>query len=168
MLRQREFTDEDGMRLALDLALTAAARGEVPVGAVIVQDARVLARAYNQVEMLNDGTAHAEMIALTQAAAALGDWRLVDACMYVTKEPCPMCAGAMVNCRLGTLVFGCPDPRAGAAGIAMDVTSHPGMLHRVQVRSGVLQRDCQAALQQFFRDRRRERQERSSNGETHE
>ena len=110
------MTDEGCMRTALRLSQEAAHSGEVPVGAVVVWQGQVIARARNQVEALKDATAHAEMIALTQAAAGVGDWRLNDATLFVTKEPCPMCAGAMVNCRLGRLVYGCPDPRAGAAG----------------------------------------------------
>ncbi len=142
------------MVLALREARRAAEAGEVPVGAVVVFEGRVVARAHNQVELLKDGTAHAEMIALTQAAAAVGDWRLTGVGLYVTKEPCPMCAGAMVNCRLSRLVFGCPDPRAGAAGSVLTLTDFPGLLHRVQVRGGVLAEPCAALLRDFFRDRR--------------
>lgn len=163
-----ELTDEDCMQLALRLAREAAERGEVPVGAVVTCQGRIIARAYNQVEMLNDATAHAEMIALTQASAGIGDWRLNEATLYVTKEPCAMCAGAMVNCRLGRLVFGCPDPRAGAAGGAMDLTDFPGMLHRVPVTAGVLQEQCQSLLQDFFRQRRREQKGPGEDGQTRE
>ncbi|MFA4945428.1 MAG: tRNA adenosine(34) deaminase TadA [Lentisphaeria bacterium] len=150
------LTDEAAMRLALRLAERAAAAGEVPVGAVVVAGGRVVSRAWNQVEMLKDGTAHAEMVALTQAAAALGDWRLTGATLYVTKEPCAMCAGAMVNSRLGRLVYGCADPRCGAAGSVLDITAFPGMLHAVEVTGGVLAAECLAMLQAFFRRRRRE------------
>ena len=142
------------MRLALRLAETAAEAGEVPVGAVVISDGRVIARAWNQVEMLKDATAHAEMIALTQAANALGDWRLTGATLYVTKEPCAMCAGAMVNSRLSRLVYGCADPRCGAAGSALKITDFPGMLHRVTVTGNVLAVDCLTLLQNFFRGRR--------------
>jgi len=148
--------DNDYMRLALDQASEAAARGEVPVGAIVVAHGRIIARAYNQVEMLKDATAHAEMIALTQAAAGLGDWRLNEAVLYVTKEPCAMCAGAMVNTRLGRLVYGCADPRCGAAGSALSVTDFPGMLHRVEVSAGILADECLEQLQAFFQKRRRE------------
>jgi tRNA(adenine34) deaminase len=144
------------MRLALNLAQEAEARGEVPVGAVVLTGNRVIAKAGNQVEMLRDATAHAEMIVLTQAAAGLGDWRLTEATLYVTKEPCAMCAGAMVNCRLGRLVYGCHDPRVGAAGSTLNVTDLPGALHRVEVTGGVLEDECRALLQEFFRRRRRE------------
>ncbi len=150
------MSDEDYMRLAIRQAEKAAEAGEVPVGAVVVYQGRIVARAHNQVELLKDGTAHAEMIAITQAAAAAGDWRLNEAVLYVTKEPCPMCAGAMVNSRLGRLVFGCPDPRGGAAGGALDLTAFPGLLHRVEVSRGVLEAECRAVLQEFFQRRRRE------------
>ncbi len=107
--------------------------------------------------MLKDGTAHAEMLALTQAAAAIGDWRLNDCTLYVTKEPCPMCTGAMVNCRLGRLVFGCSDPRGGAAGGALDLAHWPGLLHQFDCTRNVLGDEAAALLQQFFRQRRDER-----------
>jgi len=150
------FNAEYFMRQALRQAQEAEAKGEVPVGAVIVIKNKIIARAGNQVEALKDGTAHAEMIALTQAAAAVGDWRLTKCCLYVTKEPCAMCAGAMVNCRLGKLVFATPDLRMGAAGGALEITSFPGMLHRVEVESGVLQQECTEMLKNFFRRRRDE------------
>ena len=148
------YTPEYFMRQALRHAQEAEAKGEVPVGAVVVWKNKIIARAGNQVETLKDGTAHAEMIALTQASAAVGDWRLNECCLYVTKEPCAMCAGAMVNCRLGKLVFGCPDPRMGAAGGALNVTNFPGMLHSVEVESGILQQECTSLIQEFFRKRR--------------
>ena len=152
-------SDEDCMRVALRLAETAAEAGEVPVGAVVISEGRVIARAWNQVEMLKDATAHAEMIALTQAANALGDWRLTGATLYVTKEPCAMCAGAMVNSRLSRLVYGCADPRCGAAGSALKITDFPGMLHRVEVTGNVLAVDCLNLLQNFFRGRRQAEEE---------
>lgn len=146
--------DETYMRMALREAEKAFEAKEVPVGAVIVHDGQVIARAYNQVELLNDATAHAEILAITQASAQLQDWRLVEATMYVTKEPCAMCAGAAVNTRLGRLVFGVTDPRSGAAGSAIDITGFSGMLHNVPVVSGVLQEECLALLQKFFNQRR--------------
>ncbi len=158
------FSDEYFMELALRQAEAAREREEVPVGAVAVFEQRIVARAFNQVEMLKDGTAHAEMIALTQAASAVGDWRLTGVTLYVTKEPCPMCAGAMVNCRLSRLVFGCPDPRAGAAGSALNLLDFPGLLHRVQVRGGVLAGRCAGILQAFFAARRKQRKGLSSDG----
>ena len=166
VLRRAELTDEGAMQLALRLAGQAEEAGEVPVGAVVIHGQRVVARACNQVEMLKDATAHAEMIALTQASAAVGDWRLTECTLVVTKEPCAMCAGAMVNARLGRLVYGAPDPRMGAAGSALDITDHPGMLHRVPVTGGVLGAECQALLQAFFRRRRREEKDGKGHGDT--
>ena len=144
------------MRLALKLAEKAAQQGEVPVGAVVLHDGKIIARAFNQVEQLHDATAHAEILAITQAEAALNDWRLTECTLYVTKEPCAMCAGAMVNARLGHLVFGCSDPRMGAAGSALNITAFPGMLHTVEVTSGLLADEARDLLQQFFRRRRQE------------
>ena len=143
------------MRRALELARDAARQGEVPVGAVVVSpDGKELAAAGNAVETLKDATAHAEILALREAARRLGDWRLEECTLYVTKEPCAMCAGASVNCRVGTLVFGAADPRMGAAGSALQITAFPGMLHRVTVRGGVCADECLAVLQDFFRSRR--------------
>ena len=151
---EQQQKDELFMRRALALAAEAGERGEVPVGAVVVHAGKIIARASNQVEMLHDATAHAEMVAITQAEAGLQNWRLTDCTLYVTKEPCAMCAGAMVNCRLGRLVYGCRDPRSGAAGSALDITGFPGMLHQVQVVSGVLEAECLDVLQEFFQRRR--------------
>ena len=165
---RKELTDEGCMRKALGQARLAADAGEVPVGAVVVWEDRIVARAHNQVELLKDATAHAEMIALTQACSAVGDWRLTDCTLYVTKEPCAMCAGAMVNARLGRLVYGCADPRMGAAGSALTITDFPGMLHRVAVSGGILADECQIVLREFFRERRLERKESENDGETRE
>jgi len=141
--------DERYMRMAIDAAQVAEENGDVPIGTVIVHEGRVIARAYNQREQLKDPTAHAEIIALTQAAAALGMWRLHGCTIYVTLEPCPMCAGAMVMARLDRLVYGCTDPKAGACGSLYDRLNH-----RLQVTAGVLADDCAALLQAFFRQRR--------------
>ena len=162
------FTPEYYMRQALRQADMAAKAGEVPVGAIVVHQGQIIARAHNQVELLKDGTAHAEMIALTQAASSIGDWRLNDCVLYVTKEPCAMCAGAMVNCRLGKLVFACPDPRMGAAGSALNITAFPGMLHQVDVEAGLLKDEAQEMLQAFFRQRRLEQKERPNNAQIDE
>jgi tRNA(adenine34) deaminase len=151
--------DNAFMRMALREAQRAFDADEVPVGAIVVVGKQVIARAHNQVELLKDATAHAEMLAITQAAASIRDWRLHEATLYVTKEPCAMCAGAMVNTRLKRVVFGVTDPRSGAAGSALDVTGFPGMLHRVEVISGVLQEDSLAMLQDFFAIKRREAKE---------
>ena len=147
--------DEKWMRRALDLARQAAQEGEVPVGAVVVDDQdREVAAAANAVEGSLDGTAHAELLALQQASRTLGEWRLTRCTLYVTKEPCPMCAGAIVNCRVGRLVFGAPDPRMGAAGGALDITGFLGGLHCTPVTPGVLAQECAEALRNFFRLRR--------------
>ena len=149
-----EPTDDLFMREALRLAEKARLAGEVPVGAVVVRSSKIIGRAYNQVELLKDATAHAEMLALTQAEAALGDWRLVDCDLYVTKEPCVMCAGALVHTRIRRVIFGCPDPRAGAAGSLINLLQQSGLNHRCQITGGVLQAECAAILQDFFREQR--------------
>ena len=127
---------------------------EVPVGAVVVREGRIIARAYNQVELLKDATAHAEMLAITQAEAAVGDWRLIDCDLYVTKEPCPMCAGALVHTRVRRVIFGCPDDRAGAAGSQLNLLQMPTLNHRCEITSGVLGNESAALLQSFFQARR--------------
>ena len=148
--------DEHFMREALRQAQKAYEANEVPVGAVVVRGSHIIARASNQVELLKDATAHAEMLALTQAEAAVGDWRLTDCDLYVTKEPCPMCAGALVHTRIRRLVFGCTDSSAGAAGSVMNLLQMPTLNHRCDVASGVLKDECSAILQSFFRKRRDE------------
>jgi tRNA(adenine34) deaminase len=148
-------TDESFMNEALRLARKAFVQEEVPVGAVIVRAGRIIARAFNQVEMLKDATAHAEMLAITQAEAAVGDWRLNDCDLYVTKEPCPMCAGALVHVRMRRVIFGCADPRGGAAGGAMNLLQMPSLNHRCEIASGVLMQECATLLQSFFQARRR-------------
>ena len=148
--------DEIFMREALRLAEKARAADEVPVGAVVVREGKIISRAYNQVELLKDATAHAEMLALTAAEVALGDWRLSDCNLYVTKEPCPMCAGAIVHTRIRRVIFGCRDTRAGAAGTVMNLLEHASLNHRSQITSGVLENACGAILQDFFRRKRAE------------
>ena len=145
------LTDEYFMRQALREAATAAERGEVPVGAVAVLDKVIIARSGNQVEQLKDATAHAEMLVLTQAANAIGDWRLDQVEIFVTKEPCAMCAGAMVNSRLRRVVYGLADPKYGACGSTLNVCRQPGALWQVQCDSGVLADECLALIQSFFR-----------------
>ena len=140
---------------ALREARKAYAAGEVPVGAVVAREGRIIARAWNQVETLKDATAHAEMLALSAAQVAVGDWRLEHCTLYVTKEPCPMCAGAIVHCRPERLVFGCPDPKAGAAGGWINLLdANPPLNHRCEVVGGVLGGECLDLLQSFFRDAR--------------
>ena len=146
--------DEYFMRDALRLAEKACAADEVPVGAIVAREGKIIARAHNQVELLKDATAHAEMLALTQAEAAVGDWRLMDCDLYVTKEPCAMCAGAIVHTRIRRVIFGCADPSAGAAGSMMNLLQMPTFNHRCEITSGVLQKECAAILQDFFRKRR--------------
>ncbi len=143
------------MEMALEEAAAAAAEDEVPVGAVIVSFERgVIGRAHNQREQLRDPTAHAEMIAITQAAQALGTWRLEGCALYVTLEPCPMCAGAVVQARLPLVVYGCADMKAGACDSLYRITSDPRLNHRAQVVAGVLGERCAAALSAFFQGKR--------------
>jgi tRNA(adenine34) deaminase len=148
-------SDDYFMSEALRQAAKAYERGEVPVGAVIVREGRIIARAANQIEELKDATAHAEMLALTQAENAVGDWRLIDCTLYVTKEPCPMCAGAVVHTRLARVVFGAPDPKGGAAGGALNLLQFPSLNHRCEITSGVRLEECRALLQSFFAEQRR-------------
>jgi tRNA(adenine34) deaminase len=145
---------EHFMREALRQAARAYEAGEVPVGAVIVREGRVIARAFNQVELLKDATAHAEMLALTQAEEVMGDWRLTDCTLYVTKEPCPMCAGAIVHTRLARVVFGVSDPKAGAAGSAINLLQFPTLNHRCEITGGVCEKECRVLLQNFFTEQR--------------
>src|SRR3954468_17644791 len=147
-------TDETLMNEALRLARKAFEKEEVPVGAVVVRNGRIIARAFNQVEMLKDATAHAEMLAITQAEAALGDWRLNECDLYVTKEPCPMCAGALVHVRMRRVIFGCADPRGGAAGGVVNLLQMPGLNHQCEIVSGVLSNEGAQLLQTFFQARR--------------
>ncbi|MBO4513422.1 MAG: tRNA adenosine(34) deaminase TadA [Victivallales bacterium] len=149
-----QIDDEQYMRFALEEAQLAFQEGEVPVGAVIVRNGEIVARAHNKVEALKQGTAHAELLALQEASEKLGAWRLDDCTMYVTKEPCPQCAGAMVNCRLARLVYGCGDPVFGAAGSKLDVLAIPGYLHNVQCTPGILADECLRLIKDFFRQRR--------------
>jgi tRNA(adenine34) deaminase len=149
------MTDEHFMQDALRQAMKAYEADEVPVGAVVVREGAVIARAWNQVELLKDATAHAEMIALTAAEAAVGDWRLTDCTLYVTKEPCPMCAGALVHCRVDRVVFGAADPKGGAAGGAMNLLQFPTLNHACEITPGVMEPDCRILLQRFFREKRK-------------
>ena len=147
-------SDHYFMGEALRQAARAYEAEEVPVGAVIVRGGRIIARAFNQVELLKDATAHAEMLALTQAENAVGDWRLTDCTLYVTKEPCPMCAGAIVHTRLARVVFGAPDPKAGAAGSALNLLQFATLNHRCDITAGVRDAECRAMLRNFFAEQR--------------
>ena len=148
------MTDHDLMRQALAEAQSAAAAGEVPIGAIMVHNNTIIARAQNRVLRDCDPTAHAEMVALRAAAAVLGNYRLLDCELYVTLEPCAMCAGAMIHARLGRLVYGAPDPKAGAAGSVLEVLNHPRLNHKMPVTAGVLADECGGLLRAFFRERR--------------
>lgn len=147
-------SDDYFMGEALRQAAKAFAAEEVPVGAVIVHQGRIIARAYNQVELLKDATAHAEMLAITQAESALGDWRLNECTLYVTKEPCPMCAGAVVHARLRRVVFGAPDAKGGAAGGAMNLLQFPTLNHQCEITAGVRFEECRGLLKDFFAQQR--------------
>ena len=147
-------SDHYFMGEALRQAARAYEAEEVPVGAVVVREGRIIARAFNQVELLKDATAHAEMLALTQAEEEVGDWRLTDCTLYVTKEPCPMCAGAMVHVRLARVVFGASDAKAGAAGSALNLLQFPTLNHRCTITSSVREPECRSLLQTFFAQQR--------------
>jgi tRNA(adenine34) deaminase len=146
--------DQRFMRAAIDQAEIAEENGDVPIGTVIVHNDVIIAKAYNQREQLQDPTAHAEIIALTQAAAVLENWHLNGCTMYVTLEPCPMCAGALVNARIDRLVYGCEDPKAGACGSLYNIVQDGRLNHRIEVVSGVLAKQCGQQLQNFFKRRR--------------
>jgi len=149
------FRDDQAlMREALRLATKAAAAEEVPIGALITKNGRIVGRGYNQVEMLKDPTAHAEILAITQAAAAVDNWRLTGCDLVVTKEPCLMCAGAAVHARVRRVVFGCADPRGGGAGGLVNLLQNPNLNHQCEISSGVLAEECAHLLQDFFQRRR--------------
>jgi tRNA(adenine34) deaminase len=146
--------DEQFMRLALREAVAAGEHGDVPVGAVVVRDGEVVGTGRNERELRGDPTAHAEMLALRAAALTVGGWRLPGAVIYVTLEPCPMCAGAIQQARIARTVFGAPDQKLGAAGSVLNILGDPRLLHRVEVQGGVLAAESLAVLQRFFDERR--------------
>ena len=150
------FSEQDilYMREALNLAAQAAQEDEVPVGAIIVADGQIVGRGFNRREGGRDATLHAEIIAIREACATMGGWRLPRSTMYVTLEPCPMCAGALVQARVERLVFGATDPKAGAAGTVLDLTRHAALNHRLEVEGGLLAAEAAELLQQFFRQKR--------------
>jgi tRNA(adenine34) deaminase len=150
-------SDDDAMGRALAEARAAAAEGEVPVGAVVVAEGRIVAARHNERERTKDPTAHAELLALRDAAAVLGGWRLSDATVVVTLEPCPMCAGALVAGRVGRLVFGATDPRAGACGTLYNLCADPRLNHELPVTGGVKAAECGALLTSFFSEKRADR-----------
>ncbi len=147
------------MAEALRLAQKAFAAEEVPIGAIIVHEDKIIARAHNQVEMLKDATAHAEMLALTMAASALNNWRLLETTLYVTVEPCMMCVGAMFLSRIKRVVWGADDPRQGAGGSFVDLFEKPHPIHRIEVNKGVLAEESGGLVQEFFQKRRKKRDE---------
>ncbi|KAA8995707.1 tRNA adenosine(34) deaminase TadA [Affinibrenneria salicis] len=152
-----EFDDEHWMRRAMELALRARAEGEVPVGALLVQDDQIIGEGWNRPIGHHDPTAHAEIMALRQGGQHLQNYRLIDTTLYVTLEPCIMCAGAMVHGRITRLVYGAADEKTGAAGSLVDILRHPGMNHQIEIRSGVLAAECSAMLSDFFRWRREQK-----------
>jgi tRNA(adenine34) deaminase len=157
-------SDEYFMGEALRQATKAYEREEVPIGAVVVREGRIIARAFNQVEELKDATAHAEMLALTQAESAVGDWRLTDCTLYVTKEPCPMCAGAIVHTRVARVVYGAHDPKGGAAGGALNLLQFPTLNHRCEITPAVRLEECRMLLQTFFAEQRAAKKNGGTNG----
>ncbi|MGI5876675.1 MAG: tRNA adenosine(34) deaminase TadA [Dethiobacteria bacterium] len=146
--------DEEYMRVALDMAKEAFKRGEVPIGAVLLHEGRILAKNHNRREELQDATAHAEILVLREAGKLLGGWRLLGTTLYVTLEPCPMCAGALVQARVSRLVYGTSDPKGGAAGSLYDIPRDPRLNHRLEVEEGFLKEESAALLQSFFQKRR--------------
>lgn len=157
MTMQVAHNDEFFMRRAIELAAKAEAEGEVPVGAVIVHNGQVIGEGWNRSIGQHDATAHAEIMALRQAGKVLENYRLLDTTLYVTLEPCPMCAGAMVHSRVGKVIFGADDLKTGAAGSTMNLLSYDGVNHHVESQSGVLADACRAQLQAFFKRRRAEK-----------
>jgi tRNA(adenine34) deaminase len=155
-MRGGEFTvsDERFMGMAIDRARAAAEHGDVPIGALVAREGEPLAAAGNERELRRDPTAHAELLAIRAAAEALGGWRLPETTLYVTLEPCAMCAGAIVLARIPTVVFGAADPKAGAAGSVLDVLGEPALNHRPQVAGGLLEEECAELLREFFGARR--------------
>ena len=154
MLSSREMDDLDFMHQALQQARDAAVAGEVPVGAVLVHDSKVIARSGNRTIRDGDPTAHAELIVLREAARVLGNYRLAGTTLFVTIEPCSMCAGGIIQARVPRLVYGCDDPKGGAVRSCFEVLSHPRLNHQVQITSGILAAECAAVIQAFFAERR--------------
>jgi tRNA(adenine34) deaminase len=152
------ISDTEYMQIALDLACQAALNGEVPVGAIIVKDGEIIGRGSNTPIGLHDPTAHAEIIAMREAAQHLGNYRLVDCALYVTLEPCAMCSGAMQHARIAKLVYGASDPKTGACGSVINLMSEPKLNHHTEVLAGVLAEECGAVLTEFFKQRRNNKQ----------
>ncbi len=147
-------SDLEFMRAALEEARTAAERGEVPIGAVIVHEGKIIARAHNRTLTDNDPTAHAEMVAIRAAAQTIGNHRLSGTSLYVTVEPCAMCAGALIQARVARLIYGCAEQKGGAVRTCFQVLDHPAVNHRIEITSGILAEECVAVMQEFFAQRR--------------
>ena len=158
-MTDQKLEDERWMQVALEEARLAAQKGEVPVGAVVVHEGKLLVKSHNLREINKDPLAHAELLAIAQAAEMLDRWRLIDCTLYVTLEPCPMCAGAIVNSRLDRIVFGASDPRAGSCGSIMNIVEDERLNHRPAVTRGILQPACSEILSNFFRDLRARRKD---------
>ena len=154
MIKSFSPEDQEFMELALEEAREAASLGDVPIGSVIVHKGDIVVRSHNLREALQDPTAHAEILALREAARKLDRWRLTGTTMYVTMEPCAMCAGALVLARIDRLVYGCWDPKAGACGSVFEIVRDPRMNHRMEVHAGLLEEECRSVLQEFFTNRR--------------
>lgn len=157
--------DEIFMRMALNEAIRASNAGEVPVGAVIVKNGKVIGKAHNRTESLQDPTAHAEVLSIKQAVKKVGNWRLTDCTLYVTKEPCPMCSGAIILARIPTVIWGIDDPKRGGAASKFTILDDADLNHRPTYRSGVLEEECRFVIQDFFRRRRAEAKQRKMNNE---
>lgn len=155
-VKMQPEADAAWMQRALEQAELAAAAGEVPVGALVIKDGEIIGQGHNRNLLDNDPTAHAEIVALRQAAARLGNHRLIGCTMVATIEPCSMCAGALIHARIARLVYGAADPKAGAAGSTVQVINHPGLNHRMEVTAGVLAGKCSEVLQKFFRQKRQQ------------
>ncbi|PHM64518.1 hypothetical protein Xsto_02922 [Xenorhabdus stockiae] len=153
------YSDEYWMRQAMDLAMQAQTKGEIPVGALLVADNKIIAEGYNHPITDHDPTAHAEIIALRRGGTQLQNYRLLETTLYVTLEPCVMCAGAMIHSRIQRLVYGASDMKTGAAGSLIDILRHPGMNHRIEITGGVLEQECSAMLSAFFKQRREQHKE---------
>lgn len=153
-VNMRSGNDAGWMEQALEQARLAGAAGEVPVGALVIKDGEIVGRGHNRNLLDRDPTAHAEIVALRQAAARIGNHRLVECTVYATVEPCSMCAGALIHARVSRLVFGASDPKAGAAGSVLQVLNHPSLNHKIEVTAGVLAEKCSDILQEFFRQKR--------------
>ncbi len=152
--RRRSVTDNEFMRIALDEARAALSEGEVPVGAVVAVGGEVISRAHNRREAANDPTAHAEVLALREAGMRLGSWRMADAAVYITKEPCVMCAGALMHARVARVIYGAPDPKYGAAWSLYNILEDERLNHRAVVKAGVLGEECLSLLREFFEKKR--------------